>query len=69
MDGKKPAFPRNSNEPKWMQDGLSKREYFALKAMQASDLEKYAAHFGDKWAKQVAEDSVKMADALIAALA
>lgn len=48
--------------------GLTKREYFAAMAMQASDLEVYAEKYGSKWAKEVAIDSVQMADALLAEL-
>jgi len=48
--------------------GLSKREYFAAKAMQATDLEAYADKYGNKWADEVAKDSVQMADALLRAL-
>jgi hypothetical protein len=45
--------------------GLTKREYFAGLAMQATDLELYANSHGHKWAEEVAKDSVKMADALL----
>lgn len=48
--------------------GLTKREYFAAKAMQATDLEAYANKYGNKWADEVAKDSVQMADALLRAL-
>jgi hypothetical protein len=46
-------------------NGLTKREYFAALAMQATDLELYAKSYGHKWAEEVAKDSVKMADALL----
>lgn len=48
--------------------GLTKREYFAAIAMQATDLEAYAVKYGSKWAEEVANDSVQMADALLRAL-
>lgn len=48
--------------------GISKREYFAALAMQASNMEAYADTFGTEWAEHVAKDSVTMADALIKAL-
>ena len=50
-------------------NGLTKREYFAVLSMQATDLEKYAETYGNKWANEVAKDSVLMADALLSALA
>lgn len=34
----------------YQQDGLTKREYFAVLSMQATDLEKYAETYGNKWA-------------------
>lgn len=48
--------------------GLTKREYFAGLAMQATDLEIYGNRFGNKWADEVAKDSVQMANALLRAL-
>ena len=45
--------------------GLTKREYFAGLAMQSSDLKAYANKYGNKWADEVAKDSVQMADALL----
>ena len=45
--------------------GLTKREYFAGLAMQATDLEQYANTYGNKWAERVAADAVMMADALL----
>jgi hypothetical protein len=52
----------------YLQEGLTKREYFAGLAMQATDLEAYAREYGIKWAHKVAQDSVLMADALLAEL-
>jgi hypothetical protein len=48
--------------------GLTKREYFAALAMQGTNTEAYANTFGNKWAENVAKDSVQMADALLAEL-
>ena len=63
-------YPISPKEGAWEQElGMTKREYFAAKAMQATDLEKYADKYGNKWADEVAKDSVSMADALISALA
>lgn len=56
----------NEHPSSWY--GLTKREYFAAMALQASDLEAYADKYGHKWAYEAAKDSVKMADVLIIAL-
>lgn len=61
--GTHPAHPVDPTHDGWY--GLTKREYFAALAMQATDLELYANTFGNKWAEKVADDAVKMADALI----
>jgi hypothetical protein len=45
--------------------GLSKREYAAIMAMQATDLEAYANAFGKDWAKKVSEDAILLADELL----
>ena len=58
-----PAFPVPDYDL-----GLSKREYFAGLAMQATNLEVYADTYGLEWADKVAKDSVLMADALLAEL-
>jgi hypothetical protein len=47
---------------------LTKRERFAMAAMQGTNMEAYANAFGNQWAIHVAKDAVIMADALIAEL-
>ena len=60
------VYPISPKEGSWEQElGLTKREYFAAIAMQATDLEKYSIMHGDKWAFRVAIDSILMADTLI----
>lgn len=48
--------------------GFTKREVIAAMAMQATNMEEYALRYGNKWAVEVAKDSVQMADALLYAL-
>jgi hypothetical protein len=47
---------------------MTKREQFAMAAMQGTNMEAYANAFGNQWAIHVAKDAVIMADALIAEL-
>ena len=62
-------YPISQKDGNWEQElGMTKREYFAALAMQATDLEIYADKYGNKWSDEVAKDSVQMADALIKAL-
>lgn len=61
-----PAFPcteANYTDPKWTSDGMSLRDYFAAKAMQAmcEEVSRY-----DQF-DRVAKDAYKMADAMIEA--
>ena len=60
-----PAYPTLDPNSPYYGEGLTKREYFAGLAMQATDLEQYAEKYGNKWADEVAKDSVIMADALL----
>lgn len=69
----KPTFPFTPNRPQDYESangfsGLTKREYFAGLAMHTSDLDAYANKYGNKWAIEVAKDSVLMADELLKAL-
>lgn len=57
------AREKNTAEKKLENKKL--RDDFAGKAMQATDLEKYADMFGLEWADRVAEDSYKLADAML----
>lgn len=72
QNGEKSHRPLKQGEKtgyEYLSTGLSKREYFAVLAMQATDLEAYADKYGNKWADEAAKDSVQMADALLRALA
>jgi hypothetical protein len=65
-----PAFPTEieydeKSGTSTISHGLTKREYFAACAMQATDLEAYANNYGNKWAYEVAKDSIAMADELL----
>jgi hypothetical protein len=60
------AFPLGlTDDHNSAHDGMTLRDYFAAKAMQASDLEQYANTFGINWAEKVSEDSFKLADAML----
>ena len=65
-NSKQPAFPftwqNNDGEP-CAETGLTKREYFAVKAMQGYVVERHAQVESDM--KKIAEWSVKMADQLL----
>ena len=61
-----PAFPNKGDGPRW--DGLTKREYFAAKAM--GPLEKSLSEKGELIsAEEFARRCIKVADAFIAELA
>jgi len=65
-NGLKPIFPILDLNKDWSGlRGLTKREYFAGLAMQASDLEAYANKYGEDWPNKVAKDSILMADELL----
>jgi hypothetical protein len=58
-----PAFTKGADS--WIQEGLTKREYFAAMAMQGL----LSAYYGNElYPTRFANDSVDMADALITAL-
>ena len=66
-----PAFPINEETTDRIDAGISiytgltKREYFAGLAMQATNLEAYADTFGNEWAVHVVKDSIALADELL----
>jgi hypothetical protein len=75
MENNKPQTANDSihNSPQGVQDGLTKREYFAAKAMQGllSNPEWMKKHNGEKYLMPtdiVVEVSVKIADKLIKGL-
>ena len=48
--------------------GLTKREMFAMHAMQGITSNEFGNYTGVNWAKDIADESVKLADALLAEL-
>lgn len=61
MNGNEPAFPVYDGDP-----GMTLRQYFAACAMQAVIRTAYATNVTD--GKAIAQDSLRIADALIAEL-
>ena len=64
-----PAFPNDAAALRKEQEGMSLRDYFASRAMQAW-LSGHVAHYGHEnfWALDaIAQSSYEMADAMIAA--
>jgi hypothetical protein len=65
-NGKQGAFACVDSQKQYLQEGLTKREYFAGLALQGICMEKYVQRDDDR--EIIAEWSVKMADALLAEL-
>lgn len=59
------AFPILDPNGSYYNEGMTLRDYFAAKALQATDLEQYANVYGNEWAERVAKDSYLMADAML----
>jgi hypothetical protein len=65
-NGKQGAFACVDSQKQYLQEGLTKREYFAVLALQGICVEKYVQRDNDR--EMIAQWSVKMADALLAEL-
>jgi len=65
-----PYMDQNSNGGALYCDdtGLTKREMFATHAMQGITSNDFSNYTGANWAKDIAKESVKLADALLAEL-
>jgi hypothetical protein len=65
-NGEQGAFACVDSQKQYLQEGLTKREYFAGLALQGICMQKYVQRDNDREA--IAKWSVKMADAILAEL-
>ena len=63
-----PAFPSHGSMGEVVQEGMTLRDYFAAKAMQAF-LDQVGWKSDQKWFDEIADGAYKMADAMLKARA